>query len=118
MDIGKQLKRIMEEKERSAYSIAKALQFEVTGQTITDIKKCRTKNPGILTVKAIAHELGLTVSQLIGEVEPPKEPPKENPDTVLRNALLKHPNLSNEEANFLLKCIMYFIEEERSKRRE
>lgn len=40
------------------------------------IMKGKTVNPGIETVWAIAGVLGLTVSELIGEVKPPAEIPR------------------------------------------
>jgi hypothetical protein len=41
--------------------------------TVEKIIAGRTRNPGIDTVRAIGGVLGLTVSELIGEEDPPRE---------------------------------------------
>lgn len=107
--MGERIKRLLSESGTSAHAIANKHQGHPSRQAIHDIETDTTKSPGLSILKVIAQELGLTVSQLIGESEAPPAKPQEDPDTEIRKALLKHPELSQKEAEFFYKLLEAYI---------
>lgn len=73
MNISDHVRKAMAEANVSAYEIANKNNGRPSEQAIKNIASGETKSPGIRIMVAIGEATGRTVSQLIGEAEPPRQ---------------------------------------------